>query len=47
LKALFKHACPNCEGRISDERLLMGVPCKKCLPLDIKELRDLYSKMDL
>jgi len=45
LKALFKHACPNCEGRISDERLLLGVPCEKCLPLDIKELRDLYSKM--
>ena len=45
MKALFEHACPNCEGRISDERLLMGVPCEKCLPLNNKELRDLYSKM--
>ena len=45
MKALFEHACPNCEGRISDERLLIGVPCEKCLPLNNKELRDLCSKM--
>lgn len=45
MKALFEHACPNCEGKISDERLLMGAPCEKCLPLNNKELRDLYSKM--
>jgi len=46
LKALFEHACPNCEGRISDERLSIGIPCKKCLPLDIKEIRDMRSKME-
>jgi len=45
LKAVFKHACPNCEGKISDERLVMGVPCEKCLPLNINQLKDLFSKM--
>ena len=45
MKAVFKHACPNCEGKISDERLVMGVPCEKCLPLNINQLKDLFSKM--
>ncbi len=33
---LVAHACPNCGGTISDERLSQGLPCSKCLP-KIKE----------
>ncbi len=29
---LVAHACPNCGGTISDERLAKGLPCSKCLP---------------
>ncbi len=25
------HGCPNCGGRISDERLSKGLPCERCL----------------
>ncbi len=43
---MFKHACPNCEGKISDERLAMGVPCENCLSIDINQLKNLCSKMN-
>ncbi len=33
VKAIFEKACPNCGGPISDERLSLGLPCSKCLPL--------------
>ena len=26
------HGCPNCGGKISDARLLAGLPCEACLP---------------
>ncbi len=29
---LVAHACPNCGGTISDERLVKGLPCSRCLP---------------
>lgn len=31
---LFKvaHGCPNCGGEIEDERLILGLPCERCLP---------------
>ncbi len=29
---LVAHACPNCGGTISDERLSRGLPCSRCLP---------------
>ena len=38
LRAVFERSCPNCGGRISDVRLLMGIPCEKCLPLPDEEL---------
>ncbi len=32
MRAVFREMCPNCGGRITDERLVMGLPCEKCLP---------------
>ncbi|MDQ7038966.1 MAG: reverse gyrase [Aquificota bacterium] len=29
---LIEKGCPNCGGVISDDRLLKGLPCKRCLP---------------
>ena len=37
-KAIFEGACPNCGGRINDVRLMLGVPCEKCLPVPDEEL---------
>ena len=31
MKAIYREACPNCSGRISDERLVMKNPCESCL----------------
>ena len=38
LRAVFVGICPNCGGRISDVRLLMGLPCDRCLPIPDEEL---------
>ncbi|MCD6362824.1 MAG: reverse gyrase [Synergistetes bacterium] len=35
-EAIFEKACPNCEGKISSERLLRKLPCSECLPKAIK-----------
>ena len=32
ISTIYRHACPNCGGPIDDYRLLLGVPCEKCLP---------------
>ncbi len=34
---LIAHACPNCGGTISDERLIKGLPCFHCLPKPTEE----------
>ncbi len=31
MKAIYREVCPNCSGRISDERLVMKNPCESCL----------------
>lgn len=31
---VFRGACPNCGGDISDLRLIYGIPCESCLPGD-------------
>ena len=31
MKAIYREMCPNCEERISDERLIIKHPCEKCL----------------
>ncbi|PCN50874.1 reverse gyrase, partial [Candidatus Geothermarchaeota archaeon ex4572_27] len=41
MKALFKQACPNCRGDISDDRLLAGLPCRECL--DDKEAEEVLK----
>ncbi|MHA1594892.1 MAG: reverse gyrase [Candidatus Baldrarchaeia archaeon] len=46
MRALFDNGCPNCNGRISDERLLLGVPCESCLPVEIEFLKKLKESMD-
>ena len=30
--ARFEGLCPNCGGEIGDDRLFLGLPCRKCLP---------------
>lgn len=38
---IYRHACPNCGGWISDERLLFKAPCKKCLrEKDFREVKE-------
>ncbi len=29
---IYRHACPNCLGPEGDSRLVLGLPCPKCLP---------------
>ncbi len=31
MKAIYREMCPNCSGRISDERLVSKNPCDECL----------------
>jgi len=31
MKAIFVSSCVNCGGPVSDERLLLGLPCQNCL----------------
>ena len=35
--AIFLNACPNCGGEITDDRLLLALPCHNCLPEDIAQ----------
>lgn len=37
---VFRRLCPNCGEDIDSERLMAGIPCRKCLPnvTDVKEL---------
>jgi len=35
LSALFESLCPNCGGEISSQRLLIGLPCERCVPQSI------------
>jgi len=35
VRGLYRHACPNCGGTISDLRLLYKAPCEECLPEDV------------
>lgn len=37
MNLIYKNACINCKKEIESERLLYGLPCKKCLPLDLNE----------
>ncbi len=36
INALFSKLCPNCGGDIESHRLLRGLPCKNCLPQEVK-----------
>ncbi len=42
---VYRHACPNCNGTITSDRLYLGLPCHRCLPDDlvyrIKSVSDL------
>ena len=47
---IYKYACPNCGGEITDLRLFYGLPCTKCLPnielkrYDVLELGRILQK---
>lgn len=32
IESFFENLCPNCGGRISAERLSLGLPCEECMP---------------
>ncbi|MEM4700184.1 MAG: reverse gyrase, partial [Candidatus Nezhaarchaeales archaeon] len=38
MRALFKRACLNCGGDVDDGRLLLGLPCRRCLSDEEVEL---------
>ncbi len=38
---LINNGCPNCGGRISDHRLILGLPCEECMPKDGEVCKDL------
>lgn len=46
MKAIFSSLCPNCNGKISDIRLLNSIPCKKCLPLSISQIQSQIKTKD-
>ena len=31
-RSLYRRACPNCGGTISEARLNLGLPCERCMP---------------
>ena len=41
-RGLYRHACPNCGGTISDFRLIFKAPCEECLPDHL--FRDIAAK---
>ena len=45
---IYRHACPNCSGPISDLRLIYKAPCEKCIPQgDLeKALRELQGEVN-
>ncbi|WP_297070188.1 reverse gyrase [Thermococcus sp.] len=45
MKAIYRDMCPNCGGKISDERLLEKNPCEKCLnePVSVGNYFDLIK----
>ncbi len=43
---IYVDGCVNCGGPIDDKRLLMGIPCEKCLP-KIPEKRDIKTIYNL
>jgi len=44
MHAAFEMTCPNCGGVNTDDRLMLGLPCPKCLP-DISDLIKLRSML--
>ncbi len=42
---IFNNACPNCNMEISSDRLILGVPCKKCLNMALGEIKKAKKKM--
>ena len=38
--------CPNCGGRVSDERLKKGLPCEKCWPFEFSPLELIEKDKD-
>ncbi len=45
---IYRHACPNCIGEEDDGRLLIGIPCKKCLPRELNyrpSIEELYREL--
>ena len=43
---IFNNACPNCGGEITSDRLIIGVPCKKCLKLQLSKVKRAKKRMD-
>ena len=39
IAAIFKELCPNCGGDIGSDRLLLGLPCERCLPEPVPKER--------
>ena len=34
---IYRASCPNCGGSIDSERLELGLPCRSCLPKEVKD----------
>lgn len=46
-RGVYRYACPNCGGSISDSRLLVKAPCEDCLPSeDLHSILELVSSAD-
>lgn len=46
-RGIYRHACPNCGGSISDYRLLLKAPCEECIPdEELKMYEEIISKAD-
>lgn len=43
-KARYMHSCINCGGEIGDDRLFLGLPCRKCIPTipDKTDIESIY-----
>lgn len=43
---IYMHVCPNCGGKIDSVRLLLGVPCQKCIKLSLRDIVNAKERMN-
>ena len=43
IHGIYRHGCINCGEEISDLRLGYMLPCEKCLPIHVEDLKNIVK----